>query len=199
MGLEALRRPFAYYPHDVWLYLLAAGWARIGQEEHLMGRAGMVGDEIGSALIGARLVRDVMRLCFLVERAYAPYPKWLGTAFGRLACAAELSPHLRAALGARTWREREAHLVPAYEAVARMHNGLGITEPMPGTAREFFSRPFRVMALHGFADAIAARITDEGLRSLARRPLIGGIDQWSDSTDLVSHAEWRPTLRRLYE
>jgi hypothetical protein len=29
-----------------------------------MGRAGLAGDEIGSALIGARLVRDIMRLCF---------------------------------------------------------------------------------------------------------------------------------------
>jgi Domain of unknown function (DUF4037) len=199
IGLEALRGRFAYYPHDVWLYLLAAGWGRIGQEEHLMGRAGLVGDEIGSALIGARLVRDVMRLCFLMERTYAPYPKWLGTAFARLACAAELSPHLRGALAAGTWREREAHLVPAYEAVARMHNGLGITEPLPETARAFCGRPFRVMALHGFASAILARITDERLRALARRPLIGGIDQWSDSTDLVSYAEWRPLLRRLYE
>lgn len=199
VGLEALRGRFAYYPRDVWLYLLAAGWARIGQEEHLMGRAGLVGDEIGSALIGARLVRDVMRLCFLMERTYAPYPKWLGTAFGRLACAAELSPHLRGALAAETWGEREAHLVPAYEAVARMHDRLGLTGPLPTTARGFFGRPFRVIALHGFAEAIAARITDERLGSLARRPLIGGIDQWSDSTDLVSHAEWRPVLRRLYE
>src|SRR5262249_4453989 len=66
---------FTYYPHDVWLYLLAAGWNRIGQEEHLMGRAGLAGDEIGSALIASRLVRDIMRLCFLMEKQYAPYPK----------------------------------------------------------------------------------------------------------------------------
>src|SRR5687768_9212505 len=114
-----MRGRFAYYPHDVWLYLLAAGWGRIGQDEHLMGRAGMVGDEIGSAIIGARLVRDVMRLCFLMERVHAPYPKWLGTGFQRLSCAAELSPHLRAALSAEEWREREARLVPAYETIAR--------------------------------------------------------------------------------
>ncbi len=40
VGLEDARARFAWYPRDVWLYLLAAGWARIGQEEHLMGRAG---------------------------------------------------------------------------------------------------------------------------------------------------------------
>ena len=54
LGLAAVRARFAYYPRDVWLYILAAGWARISQEEHLMGRAGLVGDEIGAALIGAR-------------------------------------------------------------------------------------------------------------------------------------------------
>src|SRR5205814_4162108 len=95
LGLGEIRQRFSYYPHDVWLYLLASGWARVGQEEHLMGRAGLAGDEIGSALIGARLVRDLVRLCFLMERVYAPYPKWFGAAFDRLGCAEKLSPHLR--------------------------------------------------------------------------------------------------------
>jgi len=81
LGLEAIRSRLAWYPDDVWLYVLASCWARIGQEEHLMGRAGLVGDDIGSALIAARLVRDVMRLAFLMERRYPPYAKWFGTAF----------------------------------------------------------------------------------------------------------------------
>ena len=33
--LTALRARLAWYPHDIWLYLLASGWQRIGQEEHL--------------------------------------------------------------------------------------------------------------------------------------------------------------------
>ena len=84
IGLAQIRDSFAYYPRDVWLYLLGCGWARIGQEEHLMGRAGYGGDELGSALIGARLVRDIMRLAFLMQRTYAPYPKWFGRAFHEL-------------------------------------------------------------------------------------------------------------------
>ena len=80
VGLQGMRDRFSYFPHDVWLLLLAAGWNRIGQEEHLMGRAGFVGDELGSVIIASRLVRDIMRLCFLMERQYAPYPKWFGTA-----------------------------------------------------------------------------------------------------------------------
>ncbi len=199
-GLEALRARFAYYPHDVWLYLLAAGWTRVGQEEHLMGRAGSVGDEIGSALIGARLVRDLMRLAFLMEKRYAPYPKWFGTAFARLPCAADLTPPLRQALQAQTWQEREAHLVAAYEAVAAMHNRLGITRPLPATAHPFFNRPFRVIHLEGrFAEEIAACIRDPVVQRLAEGRRIGSIDQFSDSTDLVTEPAWRGTLRQLFE
>ncbi len=47
--LEPMRRSLAYYPHDVWLYLLSAQWQRIGQEEPFVGRAGTVGDDLGSA------------------------------------------------------------------------------------------------------------------------------------------------------
>lgn len=198
-GLGELRARLAWYPQDVWLYLLAAGWTRIGQEEHLMGRAGIVGDEVGSAVIGARLVRDVMRLCFLMERVYAPYPKWFGTAFARLRCGPELLPHLSEALAARTWREREHHLVTAYEAVARMHAELALTDPLPTAARDFHGRPFRVMALHGFERALLARVRDERVRHIAARPVIGSVDQLSDSTDLLANALWRERVRRLYE
>ena len=62
---------------------------------------------MGAALIGARLVRDVMHLCFLMERQYAPYPKWFGTAFKQLSHAASLAPVLQQALSAGSWQERE--------------------------------------------------------------------------------------------
>lgn len=71
-----------------------------------MPRAGIAGDEVGSAVIGARLIRDIMLLGFLLERRYAPYAKWLGTAFSRLACAPVLTPLLRRAQAAPNWQER---------------------------------------------------------------------------------------------
>ncbi len=200
IGLQTVRERFAYYPHDVWLYLLAAGWNRIGQEEHLMGRAGLAGDEIGSAIIGSRLARDLMWLCFLMEQQYAPYPKWFGTAFSRLACAPQLKPALRQAQLAPTWQERERHLGAAYAVVAALHNALGITAPLPTTVTPFFNRPFQVIHLNAqFADALRARITDPAVVRIAGRRLIGSLDQWSDSTDILAPAEWRAALRRLYE
>jgi hypothetical protein len=111
--LTQARTALAYYPHDVWLYLLAAQWARIGQYEPLVARTRGVGDDLGSGLICARLLHEVMQLAFVLERTYAPYAKWFGSAFLRLHCASELSPHLQAALNANDWRTRVRHLVKA--------------------------------------------------------------------------------------
>ncbi len=214
IGLNAVRARFAWYPPDVWRYLLAAGWARIGQEEHLMGRAGLAGDELGSALIASRLARDTMSLCFLMERQYAPYAKWFGTAFSQLDSAAALTDKLLAVHRARTWQERDRWLGEAYQAVAARHNRLDLTEPMPETTRAFFGRPFRVLALHGFSDALLRTITesngsamprgweaepsDPDMARIAQRRPIGAIDQFSDSTDLLEATELRPILRALY-
>ncbi len=197
--LTAVRKRFSYYPQDVWLYLLAAGWQRIGQEEHLMPRAGYVGDELGSAIIGSRLVRDIMSLCFLMEKRYAPYPKWFGTAFKQLTCAKDVSPALWRAQRAETWQEREAALCEAYEFVVRTHNTLEITQKMPETVSSFHNRPFKVIQGEMFAEAILSCISDEDVKRIASsRPLIGSIDQFSDSTDLRSKASWRHRLRTLY-
>ena len=198
IGLAALRARFAWYPPDLWRYLLAAGWARIGQEEHLMGRAGLVGDELGSELIASRLVRDLMRLCFLMERQYAPYAKWLGTAFGLLASAQQLTEILLAVQRADTWQERDRRLSEAYQVVAAKHNRLALTESMPENTRCFFGRPFRVIALHGFAEALLRTIHDPEVARLAQGRPIGSIDQFSDSTELLEASELRPALRALY-
>ncbi len=196
IGLEAIRQKFQYYPQDVWLYMLAAGWTRIGQEEHFVGRTGYVGDDLGSQVIAARLVRDLMRLCFLMEKQYAPYPKWFGTAFSQLVCAEQLTPILRWVMLAESWREREQSIAQAYETVAEMHNMLGITEPLPAKVSNFWGRPFKVIHGEQFASAIKAQIQDETVK---RIPVdIGSIDQFSDSTDLVEHTELRGRLKGLY-
>jgi hypothetical protein len=196
LGLEAIRAKLAYYPRDVWLYLLAAGWARIGQEEAFIGRTGYVGDDLGSQVIAARLVRDMMRLCFLMERQYAPYSKWFGTAFSKLACANGLIPSFRWALLAQNWRERELYLSEAYETLAEMHNALGITEPLPSKVSPFHGRPFKVIHGEWFSDAIKAQIQDEAVKRIPTN--IGGVDQFSDSTDLLENVQLRRRLKTLY-
>lgn len=163
-----------------------------------MSRAGYVGDELGSALIGSRLARDLMTLGFLMERQYAPYAKWFGTAFRRLRCAEALTPALWRAQQAATWQEREAALGEAYLLLARQQNALGLAEPVPEELTSFFGRPFLVIYGGRFMDALLAALTDPDVKRIAARQVIGSIDQFSDSTDLRSTPDWRPILRRLY-
>jgi hypothetical protein len=195
--LSELRRELAFYPHDIWLYLMASSWNRISQEEHLMPRAGYVGDELGSALLGSRLVRDCMYLAFLMERQYAPYPKWFGTAFKQLACAGDLHPILWRAQIASTWQEREDALAEAYLCLARMHNALGITEHVPNQITDFFGRPFKVIYGGAFGEALCAKVEDPVVQQIASQRLLGNLDQISDNTDLRD-SMWRDVLRGLY-
>jgi hypothetical protein len=197
--LEPVRAKLGWYPHDVWLYRIAAQWGRISEQEAFVGRAGEVGDEIGSAMVAAALVRDLMGLCFLCERRYAPYSKWFGTAFAKLACAPRLLPLLQRTLQAVSWREREAHLAPAYEIVAGLHNELGLTAPIDPRTRPYHERPFQVLHAERFADPTAAAITDPAVRAIiARTGLIGSVDQVSENVGVLSDPATAMKLRALY-
>jgi hypothetical protein len=189
VGLQVVRDRLAYYPHDVWLYLLVAGWWRIHPEVNLVGRVGSVGDELGSALLGGGLVHQLMRLCFLMERQYAPYSKWFGTAFSRLPCATTLSPILSRAVGAETWQDREDALMAAYGEVASMHNALHITQPVATEILQMWDRPFKVL-WGDFPDALAAQIQDPAVQRIAEQWPTGGVDQFRDLL-------WDPRRRRL--
>jgi hypothetical protein len=193
--LEPLRRELEWYPRDVWLWLLACQWRRLDQEEPFVGRTAEVGDHLGSRVLAARLARDLMRLCFLLERRYAPYSKWLGSAFARLDAASSVGPLLAHAVIAPDFARREEALVRAVELVARRHNELGLTAEVEPTVRLFHERPFRVLGSGRFVDACLAAVSDNWLLSF---PLIGSIDQITDSTDVLSNAALTRRLAGLY-
>jgi hypothetical protein len=193
--LGEVRGLLAWYPDDVWLWLIACQWRRIEQEEPFVGRTAEVGDELGSRVLAARLARDAMRLCFLFERRYAPYSKWFGAAFARLDTSSELGPPLLRATVASTFAEREEALGEALLAVARRHNALGITMPMREDLELFHGRPYRVVGAGRFVDATLQRVRDEWLRA---QPLVGGIDQYVDSTDVLSAPALARRTRFVY-
>lgn len=186
--LSMARERLAWYPDQVWRYLLACQWQRISQEEAFVGRCAEVGDVLGSAVVAGRLVRDLMRLCLLLERRYAPYSKWLGSAFKRLPVAEKLTPSLQGALTATEYRQRATHLCSAYEVVATLHNEVGLTATLATTCRRYHGRPYRVLFAERFANALAETITDPQVRVL---PRIGSVDQWADSTDFLGSQELR--------
>ncbi|HEX8095982.1 DUF4037 domain-containing protein [Jatrophihabitans sp.] len=193
--LAEARRRIQWYPDDLWRYALACQWQRISQEEAFVGRAGEVGDELGSAAVAARLVRDLIRLSFLLERRWAPYSKWLGSSFGTLAIAAVLKESLETVLSATTWKDRQTGLCAAYQLLGQAQNRLALSAPVDPSVRPYHYRPYLVLHAERFADALRRGIADPAVRGL---PPLGTIDQVVDSTDvLTSPARTRAVMRAL--
>jgi len=138
-------------------------------------------------------VRDQMHLAFLQERRYAPYQKWFGTAFSRLAIAPELQPHLDRARYATSWQEREAGIVAGSVLLGDRQNALGLCAHLDTTPRPFWARPFQVLDAERFTRALEDAITDPAVRALPRD--LGGLDTWVDSTDAVGSQELHRAIR----
>jgi len=194
--LVPAREALAWYPEDVWLWLIACQWRRIDQEEPFVGRTAEVGDELGSRIVAARLVRDVVRMCFLQARRYAPYSKWLGSAFRGLEAFDALGGTLLELLTTTDYETREAALVEVVTTLAARHNALGITKTEDESVGLFHDRPFRVLSSGRYVDACLERVSDPWLRSL---PLTGAIDQFVDSTDVLSKPDVFPRLGQVFE
>lgn len=194
--MTAVRQQLHFYPRDVWLYLLAGQWFRLAEEEPFVGRTGDVGDDLGSRLIAMRQIRNVMRLAFLLAREYAPYFKWFGTGFAQLACAANLLPIFEEVWQAESWQSREAALNKATLYLARWHNKLNLTDPLPTEVTLFHKRPYRIINCDQYADALYNQIQDTAVRTLPRG--LGNLDQLSDNTMLLSHPQQYRKFAALY-
>jgi Domain of unknown function (DUF4037) len=191
--LNQARARLAWYPHDVWLHVLACQWQRIAQEEAFPGRCSEAGDELGSAIVTARLARGIMRLCLLMARRYPPYSKWLGTAFSQLPEAADIMPSLTGAVSAVDGHTREQHLCRAYEMAASLHNQLGLTRLLEPGTRSYYDRPYQVLDAGRFANALRQAITDPRTRQVQ---VIGAVDQFIDNTDALGDIQLlRATIR----
>ncbi|MBD3406910.1 MAG: DUF4037 domain-containing protein [Candidatus Lokiarchaeota archaeon] len=193
--IEEIRKKLAWYPHDVWLYLLAGQWTRIAQEEPFLGRTGDVGDELGSRIIATRLVHDIMQLCYLMERKYIPYSKWFGTAFKELSSSVFLTPIFHEIFNSKKWKERQKHFVKILEYAADLHNQLGITKHLDPKTRLFHTRPYEVIGGERFAESLYEVISDETVRQLPRG--LGSVDQMVKSIDVLENISRCRTLKKL--
>ena len=80
--------------------------------------------------------------------------------------------------------------------MAARHNALGLTAPVDEGVQLFHTRPFRVLGSSRFVAACLEQVTDPWLRSL---PLTGAVDQWVDSTDVLSESSVFPGARATYD
>jgi hypothetical protein len=192
--LAAVRTLLAWYPPDVERYVLAAGWQRLCQLFPMVGRTAESGDELGSRLLSARLAEDLLWLAFALSRRWAPYAKWRGTVFRSLPISASLASLLDAAVAASGWRERENALAAACEALLNLQRERGHQAPASAVI-PFFDRPYRTVD-QAVPQGLLADITDPDVARLP--PLVGAIEQWVDSTDVLASPGRRAAVETTY-
>ena len=193
--LGRLREAVRWYPDQLHRWLLAAQWRRIAEEEAFVARAAEVGDETGSAVVAGRLVRDLMRLALLLGRRYAPYGKWLGTAFQRMPSPDGLSQHLGDVVRAPGRQQRESALAAAYRTLADRQNASCLAPPLGTATGNYHDRPAQVLMAGRFAETLLTTVTDPELTGL---PLIGSVDQVTDSTAVLADPRVSRRLAGLY-
>lgn len=188
-AITAIRENLRWYPHDLWLYALAADWSRLGQEFADVGRAGLRGDEDGSAVIAARHVRTMMHLAHLIHRRWAPYGTWLARSAARLPGGEDLRRTWMSALQATAWRERQGALTAGVELLAAAQGEEGLPTLRPAT-EPFFERPH--VGVRGIDMELAAAIRDPAVRSLPHGH--GTAEQMSDNVTVLVDA---PSRQRM--
>jgi len=197
--LTAVRDLLRWYPHEVWMWMMGCQWAAIARYEPLVARTAEAGDDLGSRIIAARLASEIMRLCLLQERRYAPYAKWLGTAFSQLEAAEAVG--VGDILAARDHLAREKAMTASLVAVARRHNDLAVTEPVEPSITQFVTvngaiRPYRVLNAVRYERACLGAIAGSPLLHLGS---VGSIDQVEASDEVVHFSDWSQRLAEIFE
>lgn len=184
-----------YYPQDVKLYLIASNWETISSEQAFLKRCGECGDEIGSRIICSRIAERLMRLCFLYKSTYAPYSKWLGTAFNKLDIDEKIGDTIKCALSADSLAEREDKIVAAQALVADMHNASGLTDFVDYRIENYFGRDIKVIFADKFAEAAAKKLNHTVFENT---PLIGTLSQIGGLSSFSDERKFYARIARLY-
>ena len=191
--LTGLRRTLSWYPDDVWRYVAAADWIRLGEALPLLGRAGQRADDLGSRVVCGHVVDTAIHLAFLLSRRWPPYPKWRGTLLTRLPVADELVPALTAALAAERWPERQEAVARALAVLHRAQRVAGLPTDEDPPTEPFFDRPFLGIraAVPGL---LLDDVTDPFVRALPAG--VGSVEQWVDNVRVLTDAPRRVRAAR---
>jgi hypothetical protein len=181
--LTRARERLAWYPDDLWAYVVATDWARLAQELPFIGRAADRGDHLGSRVIASRLVGVAMHLAHLLERRWPPYAKWVGTSLDRLPSANAAAEPLLRALEARDWPTREESLVQALRTLHQLQRETGLPT-VDDPVGPFWDRGYRTVR-EDVVSLLEQAITDAAVRVLPRG--IGSVEQWSDNVTVLLH------------
>ena len=98
--------------------------------------------------------------------------------------------------GKATWKEREENLSRAFRIIARRHNALKITRPIPEDVQQYGGRTYLVFEAPDLVRDIVSSFTDEEVKAIKHS--LGSVNQFVDSTDQLSRNPLLQTLKAVY-
>ena len=179
--LREVHHALAWYPDDLWRYVIACDWIRITQELPLMGRAADVNDDTGARIITARIAHVVMHLTYLLARRWPPYAKWFGTVFRTLPDTETVSAAVEELLASPDSASRHRAIAAALDALLQQQQALGLTQASPSTV-PFWDRP-HLQVNPALISELLEPIRDADVRTL--HPGRGSIEQRTDNVDVL--------------
>lgn len=191
--LAPLRESLAWYPPDIDKYAIASAWSSVAQRLHMVGRTGSSGQELQSRLLCTQIVARLVHLTFLVHRSWMPYAKWRERRLRTLPDADRLCDLFETAVSASRWQVRESAVASAAELLLSVQRGRGLPAPDFAVAG-FYDRPFRTVD-ESVVRSLLSDVKDDRLRRL---PAVGGLDQWVDSDEILSHPPLRAAASGAY-
>ena len=183
--LTELRAYFSFYPEQVRIFCLRGEWGEIQQMMAFTGRTGYVNDDLGSRLVATGQIKRMMKIAFLLEKQYAPYLKWFGTAFNKLSLARNLSPLFHEILMTDDWDIREKKLIRAYQLLADEHIRQNLIPAVEILPQPCHTRPQTVINSSLIIEPLKEKMSDE-FRSI---PHIGSINQFIENTDIIEYRD----------
>jgi hypothetical protein len=124
----------------------------------------------------------------MLSRAWPPYAKWRGYAFGQLPGCAAVAEDLGRTLDARHWEDRQAALSDALNGLGRLQQNSGLPIHQPAV-EPFWDRPY-IHLNRGLVPALLETVTRPQVRAL---PVgVGSVEQQTDNVDVLS----KPSHRR---
>jgi len=128
--LTRRREHLAYYPDAIWKKRIADWCMYITGREapYNYNRAVKRADELTGLIYLGQYFKRVMEMCYMLNRRYGPYTKWLNRTFRRLPKYVDrIAPGLDAVLAETDGRRRVFQMVEVNRIIAEALHDLGLT------------------------------------------------------------------------
>lgn len=197
------KKILAWYPDDVWRWIMAAQWYFIWGSERLIFRTTEAGDILGGQLIVGKLVRLIVEMIFIQNKAYKPYDKWLGSAFKKIDTNQRIEKAILEILSDKDTANQIKSIQKLLFNLGDRHNSLSLTEIVQPKITNYevgvnnAVRPYKIFNSSDFKDACINSIQDIALKELV---YVGALDQMTNPSDaLINFTDWRSIIKNGFQ